>query len=106
MEVRVLKENDAEVYKYLRLKALSEEPGAFAASYEEEADIPTEIIISRLREQEENYIIGTFRDGVLIGMVGFAREKLKKLSHKAYIGECMLFLKPEEKESESYYSNR
>jgi ribosomal protein S18 acetylase RimI-like enzyme len=88
LEVRVLNENDAEVYKYLRLKALSEEPGAFAASYEEEADISNEIIINRLREQTmfgENYILGAFRDGVLLGIVGFTREQLKKLSHKGYI---------------------
>ncbi len=30
-------------------------------------------------------LLGAFRDGALLGVVGVQREKLKKLSHKAYV---------------------
>jgi ribosomal protein S18 acetylase RimI-like enzyme len=88
LEIRLVTEDDAIDFWNIRLRALSEEPSAFAASYEEEVSKPIDDIINRIREQwslPENYIVGAFKDGLLVGIVGFVREHRKNLSHKGNI---------------------
>lgn len=87
MEIRLVTVDDASDYWDIRLRALRDEPSAFGAAYEEEVDKPIEDIVNQIRERsvQENYILGAFKDGVLIGIVGFVREKRKKLSHKGNI---------------------
>jgi|GEM_PF-258412 len=88
VEIRLLTKDDAIEYCNIRLRALREEPSAFSAAYQEEAHKPIEDIVNRFREQwslQENYILGAFKDGMLIGMVGFVREHRKKLIHKGNI---------------------
>jgi hypothetical protein len=63
LEIRLVTEDDAIDFWNIRLRALSEEPSAFAASYEEEVSKPIDDIINRIREQRslpENYIVGAF----------------------------------------------
>ena len=88
MEIRLLTEADAINFWNIRLRALREEPSAFSASYDEEISKPIEEITIRIREQwslPENYIVGAFRNGILVGIVGFVREQRKKLKHKGNI---------------------
>lgn len=88
MEIRLLTADDAIDFWNLRLRALREEPSAFSAAYEEEVSKSIEDIVNRIREQwslPENYIVGSFKNGLLIGMVGFVREQRNKLRHKGNI---------------------
>lgn len=85
LEIRQLFEDDVRAYWDLRLRALKENPEAFSASYEEDKDISIEIITSKFKNTYnslENFILGAFVDGELIGMAGFYRERRIKLKHR------------------------
>jgi len=88
IEIRLLTERDAIDFWRIRLRALLEEPSAFSASYEEAVSKPTDDIVALLREQwsmPDNYILGSFKNELLTGMVGFTREQRAKLKHKGNI---------------------
>ncbi len=88
MEIRLLTVDDAADFWDIRLRALREEPSAFSASHEEEVSKPIEDIVNRIGEQwslPENYIVGAFKNGLIVGIVGFVREQRKKLRHKGHI---------------------
>jgi ribosomal protein S18 acetylase RimI-like enzyme len=88
VEIRILTEYDVNDFWKLRLRALREEPSAFSASYEEAVSKPIEEIVNRFSQQwsgAENYILGSFKNGSLTGMVGFSREQRTKLKHKGNI---------------------
>ena len=89
MEIRRLTGADAAIYWPLRLRALREEPEAFASSFEEQRDYPLELAATRLREAEtapDRAIFGAFDEhGQLLGMIGLVREQGAKSQHKAFI---------------------
>lgn len=87
VEIRLITETDVGDFWEIRLRALREEPGSFSASYEDEVDKPVEDVINWIRERAgpERYILGAFKNGSLIGMVGFAREQGAKLRHKGRV---------------------
>ena len=85
---RSLTGSDAEIYHALRLRALREHPTAFAQPYESQAATSLADVASRLREASESphdFILGTFSEGRLIGMVGFRRERGERVQHKGTI---------------------
>lgn len=79
MEVRRLTEEDAEIYREIRLEALEHHPEAFQATYESVADLPLDAYRQRLRRYA---LFGGFIDGKLCGFVGFFPLKNPKISHK------------------------
>lgn len=88
IEIRLLTEHDSIAFWSLRLRALNEEPSAFSASYEEAVSKPIKEIIGLFKEQwsfADNYVLGSFKNGLLTGMVGFSRERRVKLRHKGSI---------------------
>lgn len=87
-QIRPLNESDAKMYHALRLRALKEHPTAFAQPYESQASTPIGDVARRLSEASESphdFILGIFTNDMLIGMVGFRRERGDRLRHKGSI---------------------
>src|SRR5450830_498608 len=85
MQIRRLSPTDAKLFQDLRLSALQETPSAFGSSYEEEMGLPITAIEGRLVEKTDRGIWGAFEGDELIGMLGLARENMRKLSHKTIL---------------------
>ena len=85
MEVRVLNATDAADFQSLRLEALRESPTAFTSSYEEERATPLARVAERLAPTPNGVVLGAFEEGVLIGLTGIYRERLRKLAHKGVV---------------------
>lgn len=85
MEIRILNVDDIGQFWQLRLRGLLEEPESFGRSYAEEIDRPYKGVVRRFMEEWsifDNFILGIFQEGKLMGYVGFARENMVKLKHK------------------------
>jgi ribosomal protein S18 acetylase RimI-like enzyme len=79
LEVRRLSGADAAAFQALRLEALARHPSAFAAAYDEEADLPLADVALRLHE---GYVFGAFAGGALVGSAGLAIPARAKKRHK------------------------
>ena len=81
IELRPLGSDDLDSYRRLRLEALRAEPTAFGSSYEVEASARADKYRDRLTGSAENYVLGAWQTGRLVGMVGFVRETASKRLH-------------------------
>lgn len=88
VHIRTLNESDAKAFQVMRLRALKEHPASFAQPYESQASTTLDDVASRLLETSESrydFILGMFLGEVLIGMVGFRRDRGDRLQHKGTI---------------------
>jgi len=83
--IRPLQAADATAYRTLRLAALAAHPTAFAATVEEEIDVPLATVAERLAPRERAVVLGAFDDTRLVGLTGVHRESWRKLAHKAHL---------------------
>ncbi len=85
MELRKLAPDDAATYWPLRLRALREEPYAFGSSYEDSKDRPLEEVAKRLAGEGDDFTLGAFENGTLVGIVTFHRQMGLKERHTANV---------------------
>jgi ribosomal protein S18 acetylase RimI-like enzyme len=89
MHIRLLTEHDVIAFQTLRLRGLQETPDAFAVTADEFQQETLPRIAEQLRvkgDPAERFVLGTFEDeDTLIGIVGFFRETLSKMRHKATV---------------------
>lgn len=85
MEIRRLVDTDVEEYRALRLRALREHPEAFGTAFEEMEHQPLAFFaghIPSLDDRPDNFMLGAFERGRLIGVVSFLRSTRVKSHHK------------------------
>lgn len=90
MYIRRLTASDTQPYSDIRLKALKDHPDAFAVSYEEEKEWPSEKFKARL-EAGNAIVLGAFEKDRLIGILKISKHPLFKLRHIAVIGSMYIF---------------
>jgi ribosomal protein S18 acetylase RimI-like enzyme len=88
MLIRPLTEDDASAFREVRLRALQDHPEAFSSSASDFAQRPLSHLVERLRNEgqhPDNFTLGAFIAGDLVGMMGLVRDRAEKLQHKAFI---------------------
>jgi len=84
IEIRRLTVDDAAAFTAVRQEALVREPHAFLSSPDDDR-IRDAAAAEVCLTAENGVVIGAFDAGVLVGMVGLAREPRRKSRHKAVI---------------------
>jgi ribosomal protein S18 acetylase RimI-like enzyme len=92
MRIRKLTIEDGEALWVLRLRALKDNPEAFAATYEETLSKGKEQFIQRIHPKEDAFYLGAFESG-LVGMVYFRRDVGRKNLHKGRV--LSMYVEPE-----------
>lgn len=86
VEIRVLGAADAGAFWKLRLQGLDGDPQAFGESVEEHRALSVETVAARLgAANAENFVMGAFVDGQLVGTAGFFRNPTLKRKHKGKV---------------------
>src|SRR5437868_3437245 len=82
IEIRRLVQDDAVLYRGIRLEALQASPEAFGSTFEVENAQPLTWFSDRLGSST---VLGAFRDAELVGMAGFAVQQGQKSAHKGVL---------------------
>jgi ribosomal protein S18 acetylase RimI-like enzyme len=77
--IRRLRPDDANSFRAIRLEAVKANPEALGSTFEFEDKLDVAWFAGRL---ENSHVMGAFRDGELVGTVGFAIQQGQKNAHK------------------------
>ncbi|MDJ0691181.1 MAG: GNAT family N-acetyltransferase [Xenococcaceae cyanobacterium MO_188.B32] len=97
MIIKKLTKHDAPDYRNIRLEALYNNPDSFGTMYHEEAIMTIDKFRERIPVDNNNFILGCYKDRELIGIVAFHQESRMKVRHKAYIRSMYVQLECREK---------
>lgn len=84
LTIRILSEEDVELFWPLRLQALQNEPQSFGSDYDEARTMPLSDVKKRLDCSENSFVLGAFCPD-LVGVAGFFRKQGVKSRHKGTI---------------------
>ncbi|WP_066174359.1 GNAT family N-acetyltransferase [Bacillus marinisedimentorum] len=94
MNIRLLDESDAKIYKAVRLRALKNDQESFGSTYEQEVNRPLKKFAERIQRTKSQFTLGCFDSNhSLIGIANFAREDRLKTVHKGTI--YGMYIEPE-----------
>src|SRR5215475_7665880 len=82
IEIRRLAQNDAVLYRGIRLEALQASPEAFGSTFEVENAQPLSWFSDRLGGST---VLGAFRNAELVAIAGFAVQQGQKRVHKGIL---------------------
>jgi ribosomal protein S18 acetylase RimI-like enzyme len=93
LSIRPLTITDVDAYRVLRIEALSNNPGAFSASVEDEAKLSHADMASRAAPPLPSVTFGAFMDDRLVGMASCIVSPRAKTRHKASM--VAVYVEPE-----------
>ena len=86
IEIRPLTGDNARAWWDLRLEALERDPEAFSASLEDHRSLTLDDVRARIcSDPVNNFVLGAFAEGQLVGTAGFVRERGPKERHKGRV---------------------
>ena len=87
LQFRLLADDDAHLYRALRLEALKESPEAFGATYEEDSERTEADFVLRLNN---DFAVGCFQGTSLVGTMDFfvPTPNRSKMVHKGTVAGC------------------
>lgn len=88
--IKILREEDWQDWKTIRLEAVRLHPEAFGGAYEDESQNPDDSFKQAL---VKNIIFGAYVDGILIGVAGFFIFSMRKMQHRGNL--FSMYLKKE-----------
>ena len=84
--IRQLETADSKQYYKIRLLGLELHPEAFGTGAEDWSKVTDEQIISLLQSSNrDDFILGNFENGELVGVIGLKREKKNSVKHKGTV---------------------
>lgn len=88
-KIRLLKEQDWQLWKDIRLEALKNHPESFSGSYEEESQWSQQKFEQALKQSD---IFGAFADQKLVGIACFFIHPREKMKHRGVLHG--MYIKP------------
>ncbi|MEP7077287.1 MAG: GNAT family N-acetyltransferase [Acidobacteriota bacterium] len=90
---RRLQEGDGYAYRCIHLESLKVFPDNFGTLYQDQVNVPILLFETFIETgSKDNFMIGAFAEGELIGIAGVRREERPKTRHRGEI--VQVFVKP------------
>ncbi len=85
MKIKKLLTSDYDAFYSMRVKMLETKSERYTAGANDWKNASKEQVMMFLKESEngeDNFVLGAFNNGIMVGMLGFRREKRESINHK------------------------